>query len=155
MSDHRYLSDLYGLQPSQSHELVDVIFEAEEKEMRDEQERLLLDVGCLVHLVWLTSDTPAKVIKVEFNKVLQATLEFRGFNQLTGMGPEDPGQWFLARELGFKVRSKKVNGFWLQCVFGGGNLVRSEMIDYLQKHTNLDFDESKIDSEGCQTIGGM
>lgn len=155
MSDKYYLCDLYGLQASQSHELVDVILEADEMAMRADQERLLLDVGRLVHLVWLTSDTPAKVVKVEFNKVLQEPLEFRGFNQLTGMAPDDPGQWFLARELGYQVRSRKVNGFWLQCVFGGGNLVRSEMIEYLQKHTDLDFDESTIDSEGCQTIGKL
>lgn len=154
MSDHRYLCNLYGLQPSQSHELVDVILEEDEKKMLSEQETFLLDAGRLVHLVWLTSDSPAKVIKVEFNKVLEVPLEFWGFNHLTDMAPEEPGQWFLERKRGFKVRSKKVNGFWFQCVFGGGNLVRSEMIEYLRKYTNLDFDESKIDSEGCQTIGG-
>lgn len=155
MSDHRYLLDLYGLQPTQAHELVDEILDEDEKEMLAEQQRLFLDAGSLVHLVWLTSDSPAKVIKVEFNKVLQEPLEFRGFNDLTGMAPHDPGRWFLERKRGFKLRSKKVNGFWLQCVFGGGNLVRSEMIEYLREHTNLDFEESKIDSEGCQTIGGM
>lgn len=155
MSNHSYISDLYGLPPSQPHELIDVILEGDEKDMLAEQDRLLLDAGRLVHLVWLTAESPATVIKVEFNKVLQEPLEFRGFNQLTGMALKDPGHWFLELKIGYKVRSKKVNGFWLQCVFGGGNLVRSEMIEYLQKHTNLDFDESTIDSEGCQTIGKL
>ncbi len=155
MSDHSYLCDLYGLQPSQAHELVDVIVEGDVKEMLAEQERLFLDAGRIVHLVWLTSDTPANVIRIEFNKVLQELEEFQGFNHLAGTEPKDPGQWFLNRQRGFKIRSKKINGFWLQCVFGGGNLVRSEMIDYLRNCTDLDFDESRIDSEVSQVIGEM
>lgn len=155
MSVHSYLCELYGLQPSQSYELIDAILEEEEKEMLAYQERLYLDAGRLVHLVWLTSDTPAKVLKVEFNKVLQELQEFQGFNHLSDMAPEDPGQWFLKRNRGFKVRSKKINGFWIQCVFGGGNLVRSEMIEYLRNCTDLDFDVFKIDGEGCQTIGDL
>ena len=121
--------------------------------MRAEQEQIFLDVGRLVHLVWLTSERPAKVIKVEVNKVLEEPLEFTGFTHLTSMGRKDPGRWLLEKELGFKVRSKKVNGLWLQCVFGGGNLVRSEMIEYLRNCTELNFDECKIDPECYQTIG--
>ena len=155
MSDHSYLCDLYDLQPSESHELIDMILEDDEKRMLAEQEEIFLDAGRMVHLVWLTLDVPANVVKIEFNKVLQDLEEFRGFNHLTGMDPKDPGQWFLNQQRGFKVRSKKMNGFWLQCVFGGGNLVRSEMIDYLRNCTNLEFDEFKIDSEVCQTIGKM
>lgn len=153
MSDHNYLCRLYGVDPAQSDELIEKILEEDEKYMRAEQEQIFLDVGRLVHLVWLTSETPAKVIKVEFNKVLEEPLEFTGFNHLTSMGRKDPGRWFLEKELGFKVRSKKVNGLWLQCVFGGGNLVRSEMIEYLRNCTELNFDECKIDPECYQTIG--
>ena len=155
MSDHSYLCDLYGLDPSQSHELIDVILEEDEKAIRAEQENILLPAGSLVHLVWLTTEIPAKVLKVEFNKFLQAPLRFDGFNHLKGIDKEDPGSWFLQLGLGYKVRSKKVDGHWLQCVFGGSNLVRSEMIEYLKKCTNLNFDESKIDDSVCQVIGGI
>ena len=151
MSDHRYLCDLYDLEPSRSQDLVDVVLEKDEKALRDEHERLLLDVGRLVHLVWLTPDSPATVVRVEFNKVLGESLKFLGFNQLIGKSQDDPGQWFIDR--GYTVRSKKINGYWLQVAFGMGNLVRSEMIEYLQQHTGLDFDKSKVDDGRCQTFG--
>ena len=152
MSDHEYLCDRYGLEPSRSHELVDVILEEDEKELRDGQEKLSLHAGHLVHLVWLTTDCPATVVRVEFNKVLDEPLEFLCFNQLFGKAKDDPGQWFLAK--GYTVRSKKINGYWLQVAFGRWNLVRSEMMEYLRENTNLAFDEMGIDDGCCQIIGG-
>lgn len=113
---------------------------------------LSLDFGRLVHLVLLTPDSPAKVYKVEFNKVLDEPLEFQRFNRLLGKAQDDPGQWFL--EKGYTVRSRKINGHWFQVAFGRGNLVRSEMVEYLRKHTDLDFDDSKVDDGRCQTFEG-
>lgn len=152
MSDHRYLCELYGLESSRSHELADVILEEDEKKLREGEENLSLDAGRLVHLVLLTPDSPAKVVKVEFNKVLDKPLEFLRFNRLLGKSQVDPGQWFL--EKGYTVRSRKINGHWFQVAFSRGNLVRSEMVEYLRKHTDLDFDESKVDDGRCQTFEG-
>lgn len=153
MSDHSYLCDLYGLELSHSDELVDVILEEDENELRDKEDMQSLDVGRLVHLVLLTTDSPAKVVQVEFNKVPDEPLDIRRFNQLLGRSQDDPGLWFLDK--GYTVRSRKTNGYWFQVAFGKGNLVRSEMIEYLRKHTGLDFDESKVDDGNCQTFGGV
>ena len=151
MSDHTYLCELLGLGPERSHELADVLVEEEEKRSRDEEENLALDAGCLVQLVWLTGDTPAKVVRVEFNKILEKPLSFTGFNRLQGRSMDDPGQWFVDK--GYTVRSLRTNGHWVQVVFGRGNLVRSEMLEYLRKHTGLPFDESEVDDGHCQAFG--
>lgn len=151
MSDHRYLCDLYGLEPSRSHELADVILEEDVKALRESEDWLSLDAGRLVHLVLLTPDSPAKVLKVEFNKVLDEPLELLRFNRLLGKAQDDPGRWFLDK--GYTVRSRKINGHWFQVAFSRGILVRSEMAEYLRKHTCLEFDEAMLDDERCQAFG--
>lgn len=152
MSDHTYLCNLFGLGPERSHELADVLVEESEKWSRDEAENLALEAGRLVQLVWLTTDTPAKVVRVEFNKILEKPLSFAEFNRLEGRSKDDPGQWFVDKR--YTVRSIKTKGHWVQVVFGRGNLVRSEMLEYLRKHTGLPFDESEADDGHCQAFGG-
>ena len=153
MSDHRHLCELYGLEPSHSHELVDVILEEDEKELRDGEDRLSLEAGRLVHLILLTPDSPARVVGVEFNKVLDEPIDFSEFNELRGKSRDDPGQWFA--EKGYLVRSRKTGGHWFQVVFGRGNLVRSEMAEYLRNHARLEFDEAMLDDGRCQAFGGV
>lgn len=153
MSDHRYLCELYGLEPSRSHELVDVILEGDERELRDGEDRLSLEAGRLVHLILLTPDSPARVVGVEFNKVLDEPIDFSEFNELRGKSRDDPGQWFVDK--GYTVRSRKTGGHWFQVAFGRGNLVRSEMAEYLRNHARLEFDEAMLDDGRRQAFGGV
>lgn len=153
MSDHRYLCELYGPEPSRSHELVDIILEDDERELRDGEDRLSLEAGRLVHLILLTPDSPARVVGVEFNKVLDEPIDFSEFNELRGKSRDDPGQWFA--EKGYLVRSRKTGGHWFQVAFGRGNLVRSEMAEYLRNHARLEFDEAMLDDGRCQAFGGV
>ena len=152
MSDLGDLCDLYGIEPHRSHELADSVLEEDEKGLRDEEDRLSLDAGRLVHLILLTPDSPARVLMVEFNKVLDDPFYFSGFNELRGKSRDDPGQWFV--EKGYTVRSRKTGGHWFQVAFGRGNLVRSEMAEYLRNHARLDFDEATLDDGRCQAFGG-
>ena len=152
MSDHAYLCELYGLDPSRSQELADIILEEDERELREAEEDLSLDAGRLVHLIWLTTDTPATVVRVVFNKVLEKPLDLQRFNRLRGTSPDDPGQWFVGK--GYTVRSRKTGGHWFQVAFGRENLVRSEMARYLRDLACLDFDEAMLDDGCCQSFGG-
>lgn len=151
MSDNAYLCELYGLGPERSHELVDSVLEKDERELRDREDWVSLEAGRLVHLVRLTPDSPAKVLRVEFNKVLEERLELAAFNELQGKSPDGPGQWFVGK--GYTVRSRKTGGYWFQVAFGRENLVRSEMAEYLN-HARLEFDEAMLDDGCCQLFGG-
>lgn len=153
MSDHEYLRDLFGSSPQEGHDLVDIILEQDEKELMTEQEDITLNAGKIVHLIWLTTSSPAKVMKVAFYITLQDTLHFKGFNHLTHETLDNPGSWFVNK--GFTVRSKKANGNWLQCIFPGNsvvNLTRSEIIEYLQNVAKMDFKEFDINDEFSPTI---
>lgn len=153
MGDTEYLCDLYGIDPSESHKLVDIILEGDEKDIKAEQDALSLEPGRMVHLIWLTSASPAQVVKVELNTRLKERLCFQGFNQLSDVDFNDPASWFLRK--GFTVRSTKVNGRWLQCAFassGPTNLTRSEIIEYLRDVAKLAFDEYKVNDHSAPTV---
>jgi hypothetical protein len=155
VGDHEYLCSLYGLEQGQGEELVDAILADDTKLMRARADELCLRAGRLIHWVQLTTDVPAKVVRVKFNSRLEEHLDLKPFNTLSSVSCDDPGSWFV--EKGFTVRSRKVNGFWQQYVFassGPENLTRSEIISYLRDVALLDFDESQVNDCSLPTIVG-
>lgn len=146
MSDFEDLCKMYGVDPSEGYDLVDVILEEDNKILKKQAEKLSLHKGRFVHIIHLTKDRPAKVKKVELNTELKETVNFNGFNYLDQETHKNPGSWFVRK--GFTVRSKQEsNGEWIQYAFaeeGPVNLVRSEIIDYLNI-AELEFDEYYID----------
>lgn len=155
MSDHEYMCSLYGVEPDQEDELIDIVLEKETQLLREMEDEISLQAGRLVHFVRLTTDVPAQVVSVEFNKRLSERLDLRRFNTLASELPRDPGSWFVER--GFTVRSKTIRGFWHQYAFaasGPQNLTRSEIISYLRDVALLEFDESKVNDCSLPTIIG-
>lgn len=153
MSDHGYICDIFDLSPAHAHELVDIVLANDVEQERGKHDSLFLEVGRLVHLIWLSQDPPARVLKVKLNVRLTESLKFHGFNHLSIEAHTEPGSWFVNK--GFTVRSKKTDGYWLQCAFasfGPENLTRSEIIEYLRDVAKLIFDDYKVNDSSSPTI---
>jgi hypothetical protein len=133
---------------------IDKILEEDHKVLKKQSEKISLGIGRHVHIIWLTAGTPASVKKVELNTELQERVDFDGFNYLDSDSHCNPGSWFARK--GFIVRSKKINGEWIQYAFsdeGPVNITRSEVIEYLNV-AELEFDEYTIPDFGITKAGG-
>lgn len=158
MSDNEYLRELFDVNPLEEHDLVDIILSEDNRIEKPsvENDHLYLDAGRTVHLIWLTTFVPARFVKAKFNIQLETPLSFEGFNRLNDGTWQEPGSWFVDKE--FTVRSAKVKGNWLQCVFrstGHQNLTRGEIIEYLRDVAKIAPEEVEINELTKPTIVGF
>lgn len=150
MGDYEYMKALLGLPPGQEHEMVETLFDEEDRRQKLENEEIRLEAGRVIHMIWLTTDLPASFVKGEFNFRLPCDLHFDGYNHLRSVSTDAPGSWFV--EQGLEVRSKRVPGLWLQCVFGSSKpseLFKHEIVEYLRSVAKVDVDESMLPDGHC------
>jgi hypothetical protein len=152
MGDYEYMKKLLRLEPGQEHEMVEVLLDAEDRAQRLQDEQVRLEAGRVIHMIWLTTDIPASFVKGVFNFPLPAEMHFDGYNYLRNASMDSPGSWFV--EQGLEVRSKRIDGHWLQCVFGSSKpceLFKDEIVEYLRLVARVDVDESMI-PDGCCAV---
>ncbi len=131
MSHLEDLKDIYGLHSCPDHEVIDSVLDSISKEAVEEEEKTILSKGRLVHKIVLTNNVPARVESAELNSILEHDVYVGDYNELRGHDFDSPGSWLVRK--GFTVRSKKVNGYWVQYAFtcrGLSNLTQSEIEKY-------------------------
>lgn len=150
MGDFEYMRDIMQLAPGEEPDMVEIFLEREERAQRIEEEQIRLEAGRTVHLIWLTPETPAVFVRAMFNFRLPEEMFFDRYNHLRDAAADAPGSWFVAN--GLEVRSRRLNGHWLQCVFGStkpAELFRHEIVEYLREVAKVDIDESAIPEGYC------
>lgn len=131
MSHLEDLKDIYGLHSCPDHEVIDAVLDHISKEAIEEEQKTLLSKGRLVHKIVLTNEVPARVVYAELNSILEHDVYVGDYNELRSYDYDSPGSWLVSK--GFTVRSKKVNGNWVQYAFtcrGPSNLTQSEIEEY-------------------------
>jgi hypothetical protein len=145
MSDFEDLCEMYNIGSNNSENLINIILKEDALNDKLKREEYALEIGRHVHIIWLTTNTPATVVKVELNTILEERVVFDYFNELCNPSFEHPGSWFVRK--GFTVRSRKFDGYWLQYAFsnsGQENITRSEIMEYLDI-VNIPYNEMDID----------
>jgi hypothetical protein len=83
-----------------------------------------LKQGTIHHIVKLKSGAPSRVVGVRWNLKRNSDYTFpEAANHLLGGAHDDPAKWFLDK--GFKVRSKKEDGYWYQFIFKDSGAVNA------------------------------
>lgn len=144
MSDLNDLREIFGIYDCEDHDVIDAALDRISEQERASEEKYLLSKGKEVHRLTLTKSVPATVVKAELNVPLEHDVQLSKFNTLDSSDYQSPGAWFV--RLGFIVRSKKENGYWVQYAFksfGANNLTRSEVMEYLDV-AGLKYDPNTI-----------
>ncbi len=132
LEDLKDLKDIDGLHSCPDHEVIDFVLDSISKEAIEEKQKTILSKGRLVHKIVLTNNNvPARVESAELNLILERDVYVGDYNELRGCNFDLPGSWLVRK--GFTVRSKKVNGYWVQYAFtcrGPSNLTQSEIEEY-------------------------
>jgi len=111
-----------------------------------------LPAGKCIHIVTLTTDSPAMPLSVEWLHYLEKPLYCYPYNHLTNPTWREPAQFFIER--GMQVRSRKIDSQWKQIIFCNHqdyNLSDSDMNEYESRY-NLKQSKKNNGVEPCNAI---